>query len=217
MNPSISIAIADAQVLCRVGLCQLLKEDQDIDIVGQAGNDKELLDIVLKHKPDVVVVDYNQPQYFDHTITQKLKEVSPDTRILVISSDVRKDRIYQVLENGVNSFLTKQCDETEIQEAIRTTARGEKFYCHKILDLILERSFPGKNGKSSGDTLTPREKEILTQVAKGKIAKEIAADLHISTHTIYTHRKNILKKLGLTSPTEMIVYALEHGLIELKR
>jgi DNA-binding NarL/FixJ family response regulator len=216
VTTSISVAIADAQVLCRVGLCQILKEDELINIIGQAGNEKELLDIVLQKKTDVVIVDYNQPKYFDHTITQKLKEASPDTRILVISSDDRKDRIYQVLENGVNSFLTKQCDEAEILDAIRATSRGEKFYCHKILDLIMERSFPTKTEDTTSNTLTPREKEILTLVAKGKVAKEIAGDLNISTHTIYTHRKNILKKLGLTSPTEMVVYALENGLIELK-
>jgi DNA-binding NarL/FixJ family response regulator len=81
--------------------------------------------------------------------------------------------------------------------------------------MIIERSFPTKKEDCSATALTPREKEILTLVAKGKVAKEIAAELHISPHTIYTHRKNILKKLQLTSPTEMIVYALENGLIEL--
>ena len=115
----------------------------------------------------------------------------------------------------MNSFLTKQCDEEEILDAIKATAKGDKFYCHKILDLIIERSFPSKSENCNATPLSPREKEILTLVAKGKIAKEIAAELHISPHTIYTHRKNILKKLKLTSPTEMIVYALEHGLIDL--
>ena len=215
MSKKIQVAIADAQVLCRVGLCDVLQRNPDVDIAGQAGNADELLKIVEEKPIDVVVVDYNQPDYFNPEVVAEIKKSAPDTQILVISSDDRKERIYQVLEDGVNSFLTKQCDEGEILDAIKATARGDKFYCHKILDLIIERSFPSKSEDCTATPLTPREKEILTLVAKGKVAKEIAADLHISPHTIYTHRKNILRKLNLTSPTEMIVYALEHGMIEL--
>ena len=215
MGQSIKVVVADAQVLCRVGLCHILKQSPDLEVVGEAENTDALLKLLKGQNTDVVIVDYNQPQYFDASVTSQIKRISPHTHILVISSDERRERIYQVLEDGVNSFLTKQCDEGEIVDAITATARGEKFYCHKILDMIIERSFPTKKEDCSATTLTPREKEILTLVAKGKVAKEIAADLHISPHTIYTHRKNILKKLQLTSPTEMIVYALENGLIEL--
>lgn len=215
MNDKIQVVVADAQVLCRVGLCQVLKDHPDVEVIGQADDSSKLLELVDEKSVDVVIVDYNQPQYFDPSIVGRIKAISPKTRLLVISSDDRKERIYQVLEDGVNNFVTKQCDESEILDAIGATAKGEKFYCHKILDLIIERSFPSKTADSSPTPLTPREKEILTLVAKGKVAKEIAADLHISPHTIYTHRKNILRKLELTSPTEMVVYALEHGLIEL--
>ena len=217
MREKIQIAVADAQTLCRVGLCQVLGRAPEIEIAGEAVDSQDLLDLVEEKKIDVVVVDYNQPQYFDQTIAQRIKSVSPETHILVISSDNRKERIYRVLEDGVNSFLTKQCDENEILDAIKATAKGEKFYCHKILDLIIERSFPSKSKDCGATPLSAREKEILTLVAKGMVAKEIAAELHISPHTIYTHRKNILRKLNLTSPTEMIVYALEQGLIDLKK
>ena len=215
MGDKVRVVVADAQVLCRVGLCQLLKSEEEIEVVGEANDSESLLSLITEKSPDVLIIDYNQPGYFDAKIAGQVKAVSPDTDILVISSDDRRERIYQVLEDGVNSFLTKQCDEGEIIDAIRATAKGDKFYCHKILDLIIERSFPSKLENCAATPLTAREKEILTLVAKGKIAKEIAADLHISPHTIYTHRKNILRKLKLTSPTEMIVYALEHGLIEL--
>lgn len=215
MKDKVRVVVADAQVLCRVGLCQVLKTEEQIVVIGEAHNADSLLSITVEEKPDVIIIDYNQPGFFDARIAGQVKEISPSTEILVISSDDRKDRIYQVLEDGVNSFLTKQCDQEEIIDAIRATAKGEKFYCHKILDLIIERSFPSKSEDCTATPLSVREKEILTLVAKGKIAKEIASELHISPHTIYTHRKNILRKLKLTSPTEMIVYALEHGLIEL--
>lgn len=215
MESKIQVAVADAQTLCRVGLCQVLANEPEIEVAGQAVDAEDLMSILSTKKIDVVVVDYNQPKFFDQTIAQQVKSVSPNTQLLIISSDDRKERIYRVIEDGVNSFLTKQCDEQEILDAIRATAKGEKFYCHKILDLIIERSFPNKSEDCAATPLSAREKEILTLVAKGMVAKEIAAELHISPHTIYTHRKNILRKLNLTSPTEMIVYALEQGLIEL--
>lgn len=203
-------------MLCRMGLCQVLADAPSVEVVGEAENTEQLLQKVRHHQCDVVVVDYNQPRYFDEGVVTAIKEVSPKTEVLVISSDERKDRIFSVLEQGVNSYLTKQCDAKEIIDAISATARGEKFYCHKILDLLVKRSFPEKDQSGPGK-LTPREREILKLVAKGKVAKEIAAELNISPHTIYTHRKNILSKLNLTSPMEMVVYALENGIIELDR
>ena len=216
MGDLVRVILADAQVLCRVGLCEVLKDEDQIEIIAEVSDAEELLEAVALQKPDVVIVDYQQPGYFDVNIAAEVKKISPDTELMVISSDDRKERVYKMLEDGVTSFLTKQCDQAEIRDALRATANGDKFYCHKILDLIMERSFPSKTDESTETPLSAREKEILTLVAKGKIAKEIASDLHISPHTIYTHRKNILRKLNLTSPTEMIVYALEHGLIQLE-
>ncbi len=215
MSDKVQVVVADAQVLCRVGLCQVLKDAADVEVVGQAEDMDGLLAIVEEKQVDVVIVDYHQPKFFDASVATQVKQVSPDTNLLVISSDNRKERIYDVLESGVNSFITKQCEEQEILDAVAATASGEKFFCHKILDLIVAKSFPQHSKDDGAAKLSAREKEILTLVAKGMVAKEIAAELHISPHTIYTHRKNILKKLKLTSPTEMIVYALEHGLIEL--
>lgn len=208
--------VADAQMLCRVGLCRVLEDAPDVEVVGQAEDSKQLLEKVQSTLCDVVIIDYNQPNYFDQFVIDEIRKASPQTEILVISSDDRKDRIYHVLESGVNSFLTKQCDPGEIIDAIAATSRGEKFYCHKIVDLLVEKSFPKKE-EDGASRLTPREQEILTLVAQGKVAKEIAAELEISPHTIYTHRKNILAKLNLTSPMEMIVYALENGYTSLKR
>lgn len=216
MANSVKIMIADSHVMSRAGLYQLLAREPMFEIVGEASNRIELVQKLKFIRPDVIVLDYCQPDYFEASVMQDIASLTPSAKILVITSDHRKERIYQVLENGVCAFLTKQCGQGEIIDAIKAASRGEKFYCHKILDLIIERSFPGKSEDCTATSLTPREKEILTLVAKGKIAKEIADELNISPHTIYTHRKNIMKKLQFTSPTEMIVYALEHGLVDLR-
>ena len=214
---AISVTIGDAEVLVRRGLKSILSEHDNIEVIGEAGNEEDLLVNLATTPPNVVILDYSQTDFFDHTTVLRVKEISPASEILIICSDDDKSRIYSVIENGVNSYLTKQCDEGEIIDALKALSKGEKFYCHKILDLLVKKSFPSKHMDPSEMTpLTPREKEILSMVAEGKTAKEIAFDLSLSHHTVYTHRKNILKKLGMSSPTEMIVYAIENGLVPIK-
>jgi len=210
MQP-ISIVLADAEFLIRVGLKHLLRDDA-FEIVGEAENEPELLDVLRAKQPKVVILDYNQPQSFAHATVKKIKSASPDTNILIISSDNDKQSIYTVLEDGVNSFLTKHCDEEEIVDAVEATAKGERFFCNTVLEFILEKSF-AKEEQYAPTPLTPRETEIVRLVAKGLIAKEIASKLNLSTHTIYTHRKNIMKKLNLNTASELVLYAVNQGIV----
>ena len=147
-----------------------------------------------------------------------MKSVSPKTNILIISSDENRDTIHFILENGVNSFLTKDCDETEIRNAIYATAKGEKFFCGKILDIIFEKHYSKDNGESCEPTeLTTRELEIVKLIIEGHSTKEIADQLCLSHHTIYTHKKNVMKKLGIKSTSELILYAVNTGLTKAKQ
>ncbi|MDX1701710.1 MAG: response regulator transcription factor, partial [Melioribacteraceae bacterium] len=115
-----------------------------------------------------------------------------------------------IVEKGVHSYITRYCGKDEILLAVRNTLKGDRFFCNKVLSVILE-----KNSKNNGiqgnrpSRITSREKEILLQIAQGKIAKEISEELNISVHTIYTHRKNLMKKLGLKSPVELIMLAMD--------
>jgi DNA-binding NarL/FixJ family response regulator len=206
----ITIAIADAQYLIRVGLRHLIEEFEQFEIIGEAGSEKELLNLLENHTPDIVILDYQQPENFDISSISKIKTVSPTSRILVISGDNEKENIYNVVQNGVSSFLTKGCDEEEIINAIKATAKKEKFFCNKILNFILEKSF--SKPKDCCIPLSPREIEVVRLVVDGKIAKEIASQLNLSTHTIYTHRKNIMNKLELKSTSELVLYAVEKGI-----
>lgn len=208
-----TIAIADAQYLIRVGLRHLIEEFEQFEIIGEAGSEKELLNFLKNHTPDVVILDYQQPENFDISSIEKIKAISPESKILVISGDNEKENIYNVVQNGVSSFLTKSCDEEEIINAIKATAKHEKFFCNKILNFILEKSF-SKPEDCSPTPLSPREIEIVRLVVDGKIAKEIASQLNLSTHTIYTHRKNIMNKLELKSTSELVLYAVEKGIVK---
>ncbi len=207
---AITVAIADSQVLVRLGLRHLLAERSDFTVVAEAGTEAELMSRLQDASAQVIIIDYNQPRRFAADTIRKLKEHYPQSNILVISSDEDRNSVYEVLEMGVNSFLTKTCDQSEIVDAVRATAKGDKFYCTRVVNYLLEKSF-AKNPQATVTPLSEREIEIVQLIAKGFIAKEIAKLLHLSKHTIYTHRKNIMRKLDLKSSSELVLYAVEQG------
>jgi DNA-binding NarL/FixJ family response regulator len=211
---SISIAIADPQYLTRVGLRHILSTQPQFDIVAEVGSESALLTHLESQRPRVVILDYDHPGYFSQQTIKAIKRTSPGTNILIVSDDHDKSSIYEVLENGINSFLTKNCHEEEIIDAVKATARGEKFFCTRVLDYLLEKSF-GKEENCSPTPLTPREIDIVKLTAKGLIAKEIASELNLSIHTVYTHRKNILEKLDLKTSSELVLYAINNGFVQM--
>ncbi|MEM1320610.1 MAG: response regulator transcription factor [Bacteroidota bacterium] len=209
----ISIILADAHYLIRIGLRCLIEEYKEFDIVGEAIDKDDLLEQLYEVRTDLVLVDYNQNGYFNADIVAKIKDVSPHTEVLVISADNNRENIYRILESGVNCFITKTCDEEEIISAIKAAAKRERFFCNKVLNYIMERSFPGDEENCTPTPLSERESQIVRLVAKGKVAKEIAGELNLSPHTVYTHRKNIMRKLGLGSTSELVIYAMKTGII----
>lgn len=213
MQP-ISILLADSQHLVRLGLRHLLADREEFHIVAEATDEQDLFKELAHHNPRVVILDYKQPGSFSEETIRQLREEAPSANVLIISADNEKNSIYQVLEYGVNSFLTKTCGQEEILDAVKATAKGEKFFCTKVLDYLLEKSFSKAEENCAPTPLTPREIEIVRLVAKGLIAKEIAGILNLSTHTVYTHRKNIMKKLGLNTSSELVLYAINNGIVE---
>ena len=209
----INIVIADAQYLVRIGLKSLLSTVQDFKVIGEAANTKELLDLIGSHHPDVVIFDYFSEHNFLPEDIQSVKRISPKTNFLIISADSTKTTIYKVIELGAVSFLTKECDKDEIVGAIYATAKNEKFLCHKVIDIIIEKHMHTDEDNCKAFNLSLRETEIIKLTAKGWTAKTIAGHLFLSTHTVYTHKKNIMKKLKINSSSEMIVYAIQNGLV----
>lgn len=213
MSAPIKIAIADAQILIRMGLRNLLGKQKDFKIVGEATSSDELLNLAESQQPDVVIFDYQSPKHFRIKDIETLRQVSPASQFLIISADESRDNIFKVIESGAISFLTKECDKDEIIGAIYATAKGEKFLCHKVIDIIIEKHMHGEEDECKPINLSMRETEIIKLTAKGWAAKTIARHLFLSTHTVYTHKKNIMKKLKINSSSEMIVYAIQNGLV----
>lgn len=209
----IKIVIADAQYLIRIGLKNLLSAIKDFKIIGEATNSEELCKQVKEQQPDVVIFDYNNAKSFLLEDIEMVKKISPKTNFLIISSDENKANIYKVIELGALGFLTKECDKEEIIGAIYATAKNEKFLCHKVIDIIIEKHIHNDEDNCKAFNLSLRETEIIKLTAKGWTAKTIAGHLFLSTHTVYTHKKNIMKKLKINSSSEMIVYAIQNSLI----
>jgi two-component system, NarL family, invasion response regulator UvrY len=212
----ITILLADNQSLTVAGLTYLLNDKKDLTILDQITNREHLTEALAVHKPTLLLIDHALQNYLTAHDLQQVKEISPTTSILVISSDDDKNSILQVLQYGVLGYVTKECSREEITAAVYAVARGEKFYCHKILDIIMEKHFSPASLDVNASVLTVRETEILHYLAKGKSTQQIADELYLSPHTVHTHRKSISKKLGIKSPTEFVVWAMDLGLMKSK-
>ena len=213
MQEEIKICLADTHYLSRLGFRNMLAGKSGYRLLAEIGDEMELLQYVRDNNPDVVVIDYHQPDHFNSQTIRLLREVSPELNILVISTDIEKKNIDQVLEFGANSYLTKNCGEDEILDALKATSRGDRFFCSRILDYLVSKSFSRPEIPVDAVPLTGREIEIVQLISKGLIAKEIASNLNLSTHTVYTHRKNIMKKLQMGSTSELVMYAINKGLV----
>jgi two-component system, NarL family, invasion response regulator UvrY len=213
-KPGISIVIADNQPLTVAGLQAFLSERSDYHIIGQIRQASEFADSLKANKPDVLIADYNIPGFITIHDLEVLSKEFNGINILVISSDNDKASILRALQLGIKGYLTKECSKEEVLLAIQATAKGEKFFCHKILNIIMEKHFPSPgDGACDPTILTVRETEILKLIAKGRSTQQIADSLHLSPHTVQTHRKSIIRKLNIKSPTEFVIYAMDLGII----
>lgn len=214
MSRSVRILLADNQPLIAAGLHHFIAAREDASIVGEVDKADLLEDMVKKYKPDLLIADYNLPNFINRTHLQAVKTISPETNVLILSSDNNKSTILDILQLGVKGYVTKECSREEVMMAIQSTAKGEKFFCHKILDIIMEKHFSPEPEDCDPAILTVRETEILKLIAHGNSTQAIADELHLSPHTVHTHRKSIIKKLNIKSPTEFVIYAIDLGLLK---
>ncbi len=213
--PAIQILIADTQFLIREGLKALFKVHEDISVIGEAVTKEDLFLKLRNLRPDVVIIDHVNLDEFRIDDIDTIDTISPDTKILIISDIKNPELVKNVVETGVMGFLTKTCDENEILTAVRAVVRDEKMYCHKVLDIVLEHPVPNP-ADCDPAILSQREIEIIRLIANGYTTMQIAETLYRSFHTIATHRKNIMKKLGINSTSELLLYAMNTRLIQIR-
>ena len=207
-----SVLICESQYLSREGLKSLIGKHPFYKVAGEASSPEELEAKLKVHQCDNITIDITKEGAFSINCLSLIQELTPKANIVVISNEDEKRHIYEVLGRGINHYITKNCREDEIYKALDAAGSGDKYYCSKVLDIIINKTF--REPITDNLELTAREVEIVQLIAKGKVAKEIASQLSVSIHTIYTHRKNIMKKLKISSPVELITYAINKGLVE---
>lgn len=212
MKP-IRVIIADTAFIIRKGLRTLIKENPDFEYITEVSDAKSLNLALKAHHPNVLIVDHCCDDCFSLKVIGKIKKEYPDINILVISHEKNAEEIKKIIGIGIKNYLLKDCDEQEITNAITCCAKGDKYFCKQIIDVLLEREISTKEHCETGG-ITERELEIIKLLASGKRLKEVADHLHISHYTVSTHKKNIYKKLSICHNFELAQYAVKTGLMK---
>jgi DNA-binding NarL/FixJ family response regulator len=211
--PKIRIIIADSHFLSRKGLAILLQENTDFVLLSEALSSSDLVNQAKFYQPDLIIIDYTSANYTLESLSQIVKKF-PEARLLAITDVQSNFSIAKALNSGVTSHLLKDCDQDEIVEAIYKTAKGEKFMCGKIASAVMEeKNVPAAEYSCEGLNISDREMEIIKLIAEGYSNKEVADKLFLSTHTVTTHRKNIMNKLGVNNTAGLVLFAVRENLI----
>ena len=208
MTTPVRIVIVDDHPMVAEGIQSILESYDDIEVMGTLSNGREAIDRIDSLDPDVVLMDLNMPLVGGLSATEIILERRPGTRIVILSMHDNPEYISSALSHGAVGYLLKDVPTDEIKQAIDVVMAGETELCTGA-----QGSIAPENG-SGREALTEREQTILLQLASGKSNKQVAGALDISVRTVETHRKNIKRKLGISSTAGLTRYALEHGVLQ---
>lgn len=209
------ILLADDHAVVRRGLRLVLEGEHDLEVVAEAGDGAEAIDLALREDVHLAVLDVAMPRMTGLQAARELSRRLPDLRILMLSMYDNEQYFFEALRAGASGYVLKSVADRDLVEACRASMRGEPFlYPKAVTALIRDYLDRAKEGDAPGEVLTPRESEILKLVAEGYTSKEIGEMLVISVKTVERHRANILEKLGMRDRVELTRYAIRSGLIE---
>jgi DNA-binding NarL/FixJ family response regulator len=206
MNPY-TIVLADDHVLFRQGVKKIIEEVDGLQVVGEANDGFELLEILKQKPPGLVILDISMPNLRGLEAAREIKGLYPQVKVLLLTMHKKKDFLQQGLEAGVDGFLVKEDADADLLQAIQAIRRGGKFFSPLLSTRLADLAH--RQGRT--DPLSKREKEVAKLLAEGKNTKEVADLLYISIYTVRRHRDNIMRKLDLKGLADLVRYALEHG------
>ncbi len=213
----IQILLVDDHAVVRTGLRMLLENEEDLVLIGEAGNGKQALELATELKPDVVIMDITLPDMSGIEVTQQLKQEHPEVAVVALTIHEDQQYFFEMLRVGASAYVPKRAAPDDLINAIRAAHRGE-VYIYPSLGKLLVNDFLSRanegDEKAAVDGLTLREQEVLARLADGRTNDEIADELVISTHTVARHRENLMGKLGLHNRSELVKYAIRKGLIK---
>jgi NarL family two-component system response regulator LiaR len=215
----IRVILAEDHVVVRESIKQLLSKESDLEVVGEAGDGEQAVQMVNRLSPDVIVLDVAMPKVNGIEATKLIKQSKPSTAILILTAYDYDQYIFALLEAGAAGYLLKDVSGQELISAIRSVHRGDSVLHPTVARKVMQRfRTSARGGEARGaDLLTEREMEVLKLAAMGKSNKEIAEELVLSVRTVEAHLGNIFNKLGVGSRTEAIIHALKRGWVELEQ
>lgn len=209
----INIMIVDDHSMIREGLKQLLELDGDMRVVEEASDGVECVEKIGTAKPDVLLLDINMPRMNGLEVLAKLKEKKIKTKVLVLTVHNEIDYLLKAVEIGINGYLLKDSESSELKKAIVSVVDGENYIQPSLIPSLNAKMIQRDNDKDKIEDLTRRELEVLKLLATGNYNKEIAEELGISERTVKNHVSNIFKKIEVTDRTQAAVFAIRNNLI----
>lgn len=210
----ITVALADDHILVRAGLRKLLESMPNVEVIGEASDGNALLTLVEQKQPQLVVMDIGMPGLNGLDATARLAKFWPDVRVLILSMHQNEEYVRQALFHGASAYLLKDSATVELDLAISAVLQGKRYLSPGVsggvLNDYVERL---RSDDSTGNALTPRQREVLTLIAEGQSTKEIARTLDLSVKTIETHRSQLMKQLDVHEVAGLVRFAMRSGLV----
>ncbi len=211
----IRIVIADDHAIVREGLKRIVSDAADLQVVGEAADGTEVLQRVRELQFDVLVLDLSMPGRSGMELIKLVKAERPRLRILVLSMHQETQYAVRAIRSGASGYLTKESAPAQLEQALRKIAAGGAYISAEVAEQLALGAMPGAQPAAPHESLSHREFDVMRRLAAGESVTDIAAALSLSVKTVSTHKANLMAKLGLQNQTELVRYALKHGLIEL--
>lgn len=214
---STRILIADDHKVIREGLRALIATREDMEVVGEAADGRQAVELAVSLQPDVVIMDVGMPELNGIEAARQITRSCPNTRLVALSINADQRFVSEMLQAGAGAYLIKTCDFEELVKAIQCVLSGRKYLSPDITSAVVDdylRRIPN-GAQSPTRALSPKEREVLQLLAEGNSVKDVAAKLHVSVKTVHTHRQHLMDKLGLSSLADLTKYAIREGLTTL--
>jgi two-component system NarL family response regulator len=213
---SIRILLADDHRMLREALRTILESEEGFEVVGEAQDGRTAVEMTRTLTPDVIIMDIGMPDLNGVEATRQIKSDTPSTKVIALSMHSDRHYVLGMLKAGASGYVLKAAAYDELRRAVQVVCGGKNYLSPDITGVVVDAHLQGSFQPSTSAALGPREREIVQLLAEGHTSPQIAERLHISTSTVETHRRNIMKKLNLHSVAELTKYAIREGLTSLE-
>jgi DNA-binding NarL/FixJ family response regulator len=213
MTPPLRVLLAEDHTLVRKGIHAVLGQLTGVEVVAEAANGREAVELARQHGPDVVVMDIAMPGLNGLEATARIRREFPQTRVLILSMHATEEYVAQALRAGATGYLLKGADVPEFELALQAVGRDEIYLTPTVSRRIVDEYLQRVGEPGEFEILTPRQREILQLVAEGRSSKEIAQELHLSVKTVEAHRGEIMERLGVHDVAGLVRWAIRAGVV----